>query len=145
MRSSILLAASLIALTPAAAQKPSSESTPPPEKLLAEIGRGVSDEALATMIADAAHHPLGTLANPVRAGGPKGEETYLARLRCSDGSEPQVGKKEEGGVGAFGTITGRYHVDCASAAPGTVDILFDMYHEGYEETAAPAGFTLAAQ
>ena len=137
-----LILAAILLGTPALAQKPSSESTPSPQKLLADLGMGVSDEELARAIAEASAHPLGTLANPVRVGGPEGERAYIARLRCADGSEPVIGQRASGGIGAYGTIVDLYPLDCKSAAPGKVDLVMDMYHDGHKETAAPAGFTL---
>lgn len=143
MRVPFLFATILAAVAiPAAAQKPSSESTPSPKQLLAEIGMGVSDEELARAIAEAAAHPLGTTANPVRVGGPEGERAYIARLRCADGSAPTVGQRGSGGIGAYGTIVDLYPLDCKAAAPGKAELVMDMYHDGHIETTAPAGFTL---
>ncbi|QPQ54903.1 hypothetical protein IC614_11385 [Allosphingosinicella flava] len=143
-RRPILFILGLACAAAAGAQKPSSESTPPPEKLLAQIGLGVSDEELARATAEAARHPLGTLANPVRVGGPHGERAYIDRLRCADGSQPAVGQRASGGVGAFGTIVNLYPLDCKAAAPGKFDLVMDMYHDGHRETNAPAGFALSA-
>ena len=42
--------------------------------------------APAALVAAAEAHPLGSLENPVRVGGPDGERAYLARLRCTNGS-----------------------------------------------------------
>lgn len=143
MRACLVLFAAAIAV-PAVAQKPSSESTPPPEQLLAQIGAGVSDQELARSVAEAARHPLGSPDNPIRVGGPVGEQGYLSRLRCADGSEPSVGPREDGGVGAFGSVVGRYRLGCA-AAPGKFDVLFDIYHDGHIERSAPPGLSLAAE
>ncbi|WP_106638594.1 hypothetical protein [Allosphingosinicella vermicomposti] len=137
-----LILAAILSSAPALAQKPSSESTPSPEKLLAELGMGVSDEELTRAVAEASSHPLGTLSNPVRVGGPEGERAYIARLRCVDGSEPVTGPRASGGIGAYGTIVDLYPLDCKAAAPGKMDLVMDMYHDGHVETAAPAGFTL---
>ena len=80
-RLSILLAAALTA-SAAIAQKPPREESPAPRELLEGIGSGNSDAAIEQAIAAAGAHPLGTVENPIRVGGPEGERTYLARLRC---------------------------------------------------------------
>ncbi len=137
---SILLAAALLA-APASA-KPPREESPAPRDVLADVGRGNTDEALQQAIAEASAHPLGTAANPIRVAGPEGAQAYVARLQCSDGSAAKVGARREGGVGAYGSITFLYPLDCGSAAPGRRDLLLDIYHEENVETRAPAGFTL---
>ena len=114
----------------------------PPEQLFAGIGEGSSDAEMERMIAAASAQPLGTLANPVRVGGPEGARAYIARLRCGDGSALKVGRSSGGGVGAFGTVTERYSLDCGGAAPGRVDLVLDVYHEEHKEDRAPAGFRI---
>jgi hypothetical protein len=141
MRLTLLLAAAALAAAPAAAQK-IGERTATPQQLLSELGGGLSDEALAREVAAADAHPLGTLANPVRVGGPQGERAYLARLRCPDGSVPKAGPASAAGIGGFGSLANRYRLDCGAA--GHFDLVFDMYHDGHVETRAPAGLTLAA-
>lgn len=143
MRLSLALAAALIAAAPAAAQK-IGERTAQPQEVLAALGSGLSDEAIARDIEAAAAHPLGTIENPVRVGGPEGERAYIARLRCGDGSAPQAGPRSAAGVGAFGSVVNRYRLDCGAAAPGTVDLVFDMYHDGHVETRPPAGLAIVA-
>ena len=140
MRKYILLAIALTAV-PAAAQE-IGQRTQTPDQLLSQMGARTGDADLATTIEAANAHPLGTLANPVRVGGPAGERAYLARLRCADGSTPRVGARSEGGTGAFGTLVGSYPVDCGAAAPGRTALMFDMYHEEHSEQRAPAGFTI---
>lgn len=134
-----LIAAAAIAAT-AASAKPPREQSPTPINLFAEIGAGVSDDAA---VMAAAAHPLGTLKNPVRVGGPKGERAYLARLRCADGSAPQVGARASAGVGAFGSVTNAYALDCGGAAPGKIDVVMDLYHDEHAENRAPDGLTIA--
>jgi hypothetical protein len=113
-----------------------------PEDLLAQMGLGVSDAELERAVAAAAAHPLGTAANPVRVGGPEGERAYVARLRCADGSRPKIGRRGNGGVGAFGTIVDLYPLDCGAGAPGKADLIMDMYHAEHREDRAPAGFRI---
>jgi hypothetical protein len=93
--------------------------------------------------AAAAAFPLGTEKNPVRVGGPEGARAYISRLRCADGSSPRVGPRSPGGVGAYGTLTERYPLDCGGSAPGRVAIAFDLYHEEHVETRPAPGFTTA--
>jgi hypothetical protein len=138
--SPVLLAAALVA-APAAAQKLGAR-TASPEQVL--DGMAPADPmAEADRIAQAAAaHPLGTVENPVRVGGPEGARAYLARLRCADGSPPRLGSRSPGGVGAYGTLTERYSLDCGAAAPGRVTLAFDFYHEEHVETRPAAGFAL---
>jgi hypothetical protein len=116
--------------------------TTSPEQLLEELGPDGSDAELERAVAAAAAHPLGSLQNPVRVGGPQGERAYIARLRCGDGSRPKVGERSDGGVGAFGTIVDLYPLDCGAAAPGRFGLVMDMYHAEHREERAPAGFTI---
>lgn len=126
----------VLAAAPAAAQELGAR-TQRPEAMAPGLAPGQDD--LAEAIAAAQAHPLGSRDNPVRVGGPEGERAYLARLRCADGSSPQVGTRMDAGVGAFGTVIAAYPVRCAAAE---ARIAFDMYHEEHVETRAPAGFTL---
>ena len=137
-----MMAAALAAPASAAEDKPG-QRTGEPEQLLSGIGEGSSEAELERQIAAAAAHPLGSLQNPVRVGGPEGERAYIARLRCADGSRPKVGPRADGGVGAYGSVLGLYPLDCGGAAPGRVDLLLDMYHEEHAESRAPAGFSIA--
>ena len=137
------VAAFLCASAGIAAEKKVGQRTGAPEQLFSGIGEGTSDAELEREIAAASAHPLGTMENPVRVGGPEGERAYLGRLRCADGKAPQAFDRKSGGVGAFGAIVGVYTLDCGGAAPGRVQIAMDMYHEEHREDRAPAGFTIA--
>ena len=136
MRFSLFAALSLVA-APAVAQE-LGERTQSQRAMVQGLTLAPGQDDLQEAIAAAEAHPLGTLANPVRVGGPEGERAYLARLRCADGAAPRIGARAEGGVDAYGTVAGAYAVDCAS---GSARIFFDMYHEEHRETRAPAGFT----
>lgn len=136
----LLLAAALLAV-PAAAQPPR-EQSPAPREMLAAVGAGNSDQALADAITAAAMHPLGTVQNPIRVAGPEGERAYLARLRCADGRAPGIGVRTAAGVGAFGSLVDSYALDCGAAAPGRVGLVLDKYHEENPERRAPAGFRI---
>ena len=137
-----LIAAILILAAPAAAQQQPrlGARTTSPEAMVAQMNPASPEEEMRALVAAADAHPLGTLANPVRVGGPAGERGYLARLRCPDGAAPDIGVRREAGVGAFGSIVAAYELSCTGA---DARILFDMYHEEHVETRAPAGFTLA--
>jgi hypothetical protein len=137
-----LLAAALIA-APAQALAPPREESPAPREVVEAFGSGNSDEAIAQAIAAANAYPLGTLENPIRAEGPEGQQAYLSRLRCADGSMPKIGPKGPGGVGAYGTIVESVPVDCGAAAPGRVALIMDLYHAENVETRPPAGFAVA--
>jgi hypothetical protein len=144
MRILPILAAAALAAAPAAAQKLGARPSSPDEVL--GQAEPVDPMAEAERIAAAASvHPLGTEKNPLRVGGPEGARAYIARLRCSDGSSPQVGARSSGGVGAYGTLTERYPLDCGGAAPGRVALAFDFYHEEHSETRPAPGFTLATR
>jgi hypothetical protein len=136
----IVLSAALA--TTAAAEEKVGARTISPEQLLAELGLGAPDEELERAVAEAAAHPLGTAANPIRVGGPQGERAYIARLRCADGSRPRIGQRGSAGVGAFGTIVDVYPLDCGAAGPGRFALVMDMYHEEHLEDRAPAGFAI---
>jgi hypothetical protein len=138
-----LLAAALVA-TPAAAEKLGAR-TATPQQVLGQMAPEDPEAEAERIAAAAAAHPLGSQENPVRVGGPQGARAYLARLRCADGSRPQVGPRSTGAVGAYGTLTERYPLDCGAAAPGRVTLAFDFYHEEHVETQAPAGFALDAR
>lgn len=138
-----LLAAALVA-SPAAAQKPG-DRTATPQQVLGGLAPADPLAEADAIAAAAAAHPLGTLENPVRVGGPQGARAYIARLRCADGSRPATGARTTGGVGAYGTLTELYPLDCGGAAPGRVALAFDFYHEEHVETRAPAGFVLDAR
>ena len=137
-------AAAILAAAPAAAQPTPGDRTMSPEQMLREFGLGPDQDDLREALAAAEAHPLGTMANPVRVGGPEGERAYIARLRCGDGTPPRVGPRANAGVGAFGTVVDRYPLDCGRAAPGRFDLVMDMYHEEHRETRAPAGFAISA-
>ncbi|HEY6916389.1 MAG TPA: hypothetical protein VI381_01990 [Allosphingosinicella sp.] len=146
MRASFLFALILTAAgTPAAAEKLPNKGTPSPRDMLAQIGSGVSDEELARAVKAASAYPLGSVKNPVRVGGPEGESAYVARLRCAEGSKPEIGQRAPAGIGAYGTIVDRFPLDCKAAAPGKAEIVMDMYHEEHVETNAPPGLTLASE
>jgi hypothetical protein len=136
-----LIAAILILAAPASAQQPRlGQRTTSPETMAAQMSQVSPEEEMRALVAAADAHPLGTIENPVRVGGPDGERAYLARLRCPDGAAPRIGARREAGPGAFGSIAASYDVICGAAAGR---ILFDMYHEEHVENRAPPGFTLA--
>jgi hypothetical protein len=116
--------------------------TQPPQQVLAQMGEGSSDSEIERAVAAASAFPLGSLQNPVRVGGPQGQQAYLARLRCADGSQPSVGPGTGAGAGGFGSIVQRFPLDCGAAAPGKLDLMMDMYHEEHRENRAPAGLAL---
>jgi hypothetical protein len=138
------LAATALLAAPAAAQKPGARTASPDRVLGQEATLDPVAEA-EQIAAAAAAHPLGTVENPIRVGGPEGARSYIARLRCADGSRPQVGPRGPGGIGAYGTLTERYPLDCGAAAPGRMVLAFDFYHEEHVETRPAPGFSLAAR
>ena len=141
MRCLCLLPFALLAAAPAVAQKPGDRTTSP-RSLLESMGLAPEQDDIRAAVEAAAAHPLGSLKNPVRVGGPAGERAYIARLRCADGSAPKVGERASAGVGAFGTIVDLFPLDCGAAAPGRTELVMDMYHEEHREDSAPPGFTI---
>ncbi|HWH17943.1 MAG TPA: hypothetical protein VNT77_06345 [Allosphingosinicella sp.] len=135
-------ASALLLSVPAQALQKPGDRTVSPEDLLKELGAGVSDAELERAVAAAAAHPLGTLENPIRVGGPEGQRAYIERLRCANGARPAVGARDAAGVGAFGSIVDAYPLDCGAAAPGKVRLVMDMYHAEHREDRAPAGFSI---
>ena len=142
MRIMSFLAATALLAAPAAAQKLGARTSTPDQVL----GQGAAVDAVAEaeqIAAVAAAHPLGTVENPVRVGGPLGARVYISRLRCADGSSPQVGARGGGGTGPYGALTELYPLDCGGAAPGRTIMAFDFYHAEHVETRPAPGFTLA--
>jgi len=142
MRSFVLASAALVLASPAIAPAQDvGERTAPPESHLPASDLAPGQDDLQEAIVAAAAHPLGTLENPVRVGGPDGEVTYLARLRCADGSSPRVGSRENAGVDAFGSVAHAFELTCGGRG---ARIVFDIYHEEHVEESAPPGFTIRA-
>lgn len=137
----VILAAA--ALPAAAQQQPAQPQlgarTQSPEQMVGAMNRLSPEEEMRQLAAAADAHPLGTVDNPVRVGGPEGEHAYLGRLRCPDGATPRIGARREAGIGAFGSVVGAYELSCGTE---TRSVVFDMYQEEHVETRAPAGFTL---
>ena len=138
MRILTVLSVAVLA-APAAAQKPG-DRTATPGQVLGEMGAADPIAEAEQIAAAAAAKPLGSLQNPVRVGGPAGARAYIGRLRCADGSRPSPGPHGPDGVGAYGTVTERYSLDCGGAAPGRVALIVDLYHEEHVETRPAAGF-----
>ncbi|MEA3008736.1 MAG: hypothetical protein QOJ91_428 [Sphingomonadales bacterium] len=141
MRILPLLAAAALLAAPAAAQK-LGERTSSPTQVLGEEAT-LDPEAEAEQIAaTAALHPLGSLENPIRVGGPEGARAYIGRLRCTNESRPVVESRRAAGVGPYGTITERYALNCGDVAPGRTTLFFDFYHEEHVEKQAAGGFRI---
>ena len=139
MSTAALIAAALLASIQTSSP-PIGQRTAAPQQMLQGLAAGMSEEEAA--IAAAQSRPLGTIDNPVRVGGPEGEQAYLARLRCGDGSTPRIGQPAGMGAGAFGSLVDAYPLDCGGAAPGRFTLVMDKYHEEHREDRAPAGFSL---
>ena|SRR5437868_11710291 len=140
-----LIAIALLAGAPALAQ-PGAPAQPrlgartqAPDQMIGAMNRLSPEEEMRQLAAAADAHPLGTVENPIRVGGPEGEHAYLGRLRCADGTQPQIGARHEAGIGAFGSVVGAYDLGCGNE---TRPVVFDMYQEEHVETRAPAGFML---
>jgi len=134
----------LAAASAAMAQTPKAGArTQSPEQMLQAM-ESESDEAwMAAAVAAAEAHPLGSLANPIRVGGPEAPAAFLARLRCGSGAVPAIGPGAPAGAGGFGSVTLAYAVDCGAATPGRGLMHFDIYHQEHRETRVPPGFAAA--
>ena len=138
----LALALLIAAATAAAFPAPASAQLRTPRQTLEEMGLAPSEERVRRAVERAAGEPLGSERNPVRVSSPAGQRAYMARLRCADGTPPEVGQRHNAGEGPFGTIIDIYPLDCGDSAPGQVQLAMDMYHDDHVETNAPAGFTL---
>jgi hypothetical protein len=87
-----------------------------------------------------AKSPLGSAQNPVRTEGPSGQRAYLMRLRCPEGRAPTFERGGSAGLSPYGSIMDVYRVACD--APPTHSIYMDLYHPGYVESEAVAGFSI---
>ncbi len=139
MRFIPLLAAAALLAGPAAAQKLGARTASPDQVLGDEAPLDPLAEA-EQIAAAAAAHPLGSVENPVRVGGPQGARAYIGRLRCANDSRPVVDSRSTSGVGPYGTITERYVLDCGDFAPGREAVHFDFYHEEHVERRAAGHF-----
>jgi len=140
----LILAAALLGLiaAPAAAQKPDAQQGQAVD-LESLLGLQRPDPARVRAAIEAAEeHPLGSMQNPVRVGGPEGERAYMARLRCADGRPPRIGQRVNAGFGPFYMIVDVYPLDCGDAAPGRASLAMDMYHPEHREERAPPGFAI---
>jgi hypothetical protein len=134
------VSAMAVIAVPASAQRLGARTTSP-EAMVAQMNLSSPEEELRSLVAAADAHPLGSLENPIRVGGPEGARLYLSRLRCGNGASPQIGGRSNGGVGAFGSVVEAFALTCGGS--GT-RLMFDIYHEEHVETRAPAGFALAS-
>ena len=87
---------------------------------------------------------LGSKVHPVRADNPGGEQAYLERLRCPDGTAPSFSRQGSMGYGGYGNIVDLYAVRCGETGE-SYKIYMDMYHPGYVETYPVPGFTLVEE
>jgi hypothetical protein len=123
---------------------PAPEAEPPPEgspeALMALLGG--NRPAPVVDLAEVDKHPLGSVQNPVRVGGPSGERAYLARLRCEDGRYPEFERIGSHGpeLSPWGYIMDTYSLACASGQKATV--FMDMYHSRHREDRGVPGFTI---
>lgn len=141
MRILPLLAAAALLAAPAGAQKLGARTASPDQVLGQEAALDPLAEAEQIATAVAAH-PLGSVENPVRVGGPEGARAYIARLRCANESRPAIGSRSTSGVGPYGALTERYVLDCGDFVPGRQTVYFDFYHEEHVERRAADRFRI---
>ena len=84
-----LVVIALLAAGPALAQQPGQPQlgarTQSPDSMAGALNRVSPEEEMRQLAAAADAHPLGSLENPVRVGGPEGERAYLGRLPAVGG------------------------------------------------------------
>ena len=107
--------------------------------MMLSMGAGMKGKKLEKAIVAAEKSPLGSKANPVRENMPAGQQAYLRKLRCADGTPPTFSRGGNVGEGPYGFIIDVYQVTCPGAAP--VDVYIDLYHDGGETRPIP-GFTI---
>ena len=83
----------------------------------------------------------GYAADVILAGGARGAERYLARLRCADGVAPWFEYAEEHARGADGHTIHRFGMLCGRGAEERA-VLFDLSHPGDEEQRPLPGTTI---
>lgn len=137
----IFLFPALLIAAPALAQE-LGERTADPAAMLQGLSPGDPQSEIAALAAEAAAHPLGSVENPVRVGGPEGARGYFGRLRCPGGTVPVIGERAEVGVGPYGSVVYAFPLACPGAADTAVVV--DLYHAEHAETRAPAGFTIGS-
>src|SRR5689334_3077639 len=97
MRPVLFLALALVSAPAVAQDQPRlGARTQTPETMVSGLRLAPGEDDLQAAVAEAETHPLGTLANPIRVGGPEGERAYLMRLRCADGAAPRIGPRRDG-------------------------------------------------
>lgn len=119
----LLITSSFLALG-ANARNPAPASPAPPEAKPAVVVTG----------------KLGGKGNPVRCDGPQGQRDYLSRLR--DYSDNPVTFKRAGTLraGPYGNALDAYQVSYPDGY--AQELYLDMYHPGFVEKGAPAGFKI---
>lgn len=140
MRKQLIITTLLLFLT-ACANKPvkteSASEDDYTQTLAAVLGEGKEADLI-----EMEKHPLGSLENPVRVGGPLAERDYASRLICEN-NEPvsayaRIGSSDDS---PFGNITDIYHVICDTNKGAITHVIYmDMYHHDYIETRPAKGF-----
>jgi hypothetical protein len=104
------------------------------------MGKAPHPDLTPAEIARMEKFPLGSAENPVRAAMPPGQRAYLMRLRCPEGKAPTFQRGGSAGISPYGSMMDVYEVVCD--APPAHAIYMDMYHPGYVELRAVAGFSI---
>lgn len=77
---------------------------------------------------------LGSEQHPIRCAGPSGERAYLDQLQGLNGEHLQY--RRLGSMPSNGNMLDVYELQTLSGQP-VGQLYFDMYHQGYEESAVP--------
>ncbi|WP_194757196.1 hypothetical protein [Aliidiomarina indica] len=102
---------------------------------------GAQGEITPELLAVIEQYPLGSFENPVRAYMPRGQQEYLSRLRCRDGSRVSFRRTGNVGDGPYGSIVDVYQVACfVDNELEVTGIYMDMYHKDYVELRAVPNF-----
>lgn len=113
------------------------------DEILARMMAGESvlqGKELDAALKKASAYPLGSRENPVRASEPQGQRAYLNRLRCAGGDRPTYARSGNLGPGVYQNIVDLYVLGCKDGT--RVEVVMDMYHNGYVEDRPVPGFTI---
>lgn len=88
--------------------------------------------------------PLGSIENPVRCDGKRGELAYLARLRCESGGAPQYHFKRRGPRGPHGSDTDEFELRCVYD-DRSQRVYIDRHHPGHVDDEPLPGFAIVAE
>ena len=80
-----------------------------------------------------AKHELGSVDNPVKSYGKKGQRNYIENLDCVNGAIPEYKRDGSAGIGPHGYQMDKYVLRCdGDDSVEIYEIYMDLYHEKTE-------------